>query len=115
MPPYYFCVGGMPPYYFCVGVLAPTAPYSAAYAQLTIHLCMYVYEQFEFIFIAFVTLVNACFDKIITTDSPKSQNPAKSVHLYKYCQLCWQFLSIMLALCSLLLLSYMLKLIITLV
>ena len=40
----------------------------------------YVYKHFEFIFVAFATYLNAYFDKIITTDSPKSHNPVKNVH-----------------------------------
>ena len=32
------------------------------------------------IFVAFATLFNTRFDKIFTTDSPKSHNPVKSVH-----------------------------------
>ena len=46
------------------------------------------------------------FDKIITTDSPKSHNPVKSIYFYKFCQWCCKVLPIMLALCSMLLLSY---------
>ena len=42
--------------------------------------CIYVYEHFEFIFVAFATLVNTYFDKIIAKDSPKSHNPVKSMH-----------------------------------
>ena len=63
----------------------------------------YVYKHFEFIFVAFATLFNTHFDKIITTNSPKSHNPVKNV---QFCQLCWQFLPIMPALCSMLLYSY---------
>ena len=51
---------------------------------------MYVYECFEFIFVAFVTLVNMYYNKIITTDSPKSHNPVKNVHFI-------QIVSVMLA------------------
>ena len=40
----------------------------------------HVYKHFELIFVAFATLFNTRFDKIITTDSPKSHNPVKSVH-----------------------------------
>ena len=50
----------------------------------------YVYEHFEFIFAAFATLVDTYFNKIITTDSPKSHNPLKSVYFI-------QVLSIVLA------------------
>ena len=41
---------------------------------------MYVHKQFEFIFVAFITLVNTYFGKIITTDSPKSHNPVKNMY-----------------------------------
>ena len=38
-----------------------------------IHLCMYVYEHLEFIFVAFVTLISVYrIEKIITADSPES-------------------------------------------
>ena len=60
----------------------------------------YLYEHFEFIFATFATLVDTYFGKVITTDSPKCHNPLKSVYL------CWQYLPIMLALCSMLLLSH---------
>ena len=50
----------------------------------------YVHKQFEFISIAFTTLVNAYFGKIITTDSPKSHNPVKNMYFI-------QILSIVLA------------------
>ena len=53
-------------------------------------LSTYVYKHFEFIFIAFATLVNAYFDKITTIDSPKSHNPVKIMHFI-------QILSILLA------------------
>ena len=41
---------------------------------------MYVYKHFELIFVVFTTLFTTYFDKIITTDLPKSHNPVKSVH-----------------------------------
>ena len=63
---------------------------SSTYVQL---------QHFELIFATFSTLVNAYFDKIITTNSPKSHNPVKNMYFI-------QFLPIMLALCSMLLLSY---------
>ena len=65
---------------------------------------MYI-NSFEFIFVIFATLIDAYFDKIITTDSPKFCNPVKSAFSIKF-QLCWQLLPIMLALCSMLLLSH---------
>ena len=37
----------------------------------------YVYEHFEFIFVASVTLVNTYFDKVIATDPPNSHNAVK--------------------------------------
>ena len=40
---------------------------------------MYVYKHFEFIVVAFGTLVNAYFDEIITTNSPKSHNSVKNM------------------------------------
>ena len=40
----------------------------------------YVHKQFEFNFVAFTTLVNAYFGKIIITDSPKSHNPEKNMY-----------------------------------
>ena len=51
---------------------------------------MYVYKHFELIFVVFTTLFTTYFDKIITTDLPKSHNPVKSVHFI-------QILSIVLA------------------
>ena len=64
---------------------------SSSTVQYTINnLSIYLYQHFEFIFVTFATLVNAYFDKIITTDSPKSNNPVKSVHFT-------QILSIVLA------------------
>ena len=49
-----------------------------------------VYKHVEIILFAFATLVNAHFDKIVTTDSPKSHNPVKNMQcvFYKFCQLC---------------------------
>ena len=47
---------------------------------------VYEHVHFEIIFVAFATLFNTYIyiyiyiDKIITTDSPKSHNPVKSVH-----------------------------------
>ena len=41
---------------------------------------MYINMQFKLIFVAFTTLVNAYFGKIITTDSPKSYNPVKNMY-----------------------------------
>ena len=55
-------------------------------------------KHLEIIFAAFATLVNDFFDKIITTNSPKSHNPVKIICIL-------QFLPIMLLLCSMLLLS----------
>ena len=52
---------------------------------------IYVYKHLEFIFVAFATLVNAHFDKTITTDSPKSYNPVKCVDFINFCQLCCKF------------------------
>ena len=56
-------------------------------------------------FVAFATLINAYFDKIITADSPKSH---QVLILWKFCNslIVLAILPIMLALCSLLLLSY---------
>ena len=51
---------------------------------------MYIAKQFEFIFVPFKTSKNAYFDKIITTDSPKSYTPVKNVYFT-------QILSIVLA------------------
>ena len=58
----------------------------------------YVYWHFQFIFAAFATVVNACFDKIITTDSPKPHNPVKTCILHNFvssagnfCLLCWHY------------------------
>ena len=51
-------------------------------------------------------MANAYFDKIITTDSPKPHNLVKTCILYKFYHLYLQLLSIMLALCLMLLLSY---------
>ena len=69
---------------------------------------MYVYKHFEFILADFATQsIHKFFYKIITSDSPKSDNPVKSVQFYtNFYQLCWQFLPIMLELCSTVLLSY---------
>ena len=65
--------------------------YSSSSVQYTIsNSSAYVYEHFKFMFVAFATLVNAYFDNIITTVSPKSHNPVKSVHVI-------QILSIVLA------------------
>ena len=41
---------------------------------------MHVCKHFEFILVAFATLVNAYSDKIITTNSPKSHNSEKNMH-----------------------------------
>ena len=65
---------------------------------------MHVYKHFEFIFVAFATLFSTHFDKIITTDSPKSHNSYAFYTIFY--QLYWQCLPIMLALRSILLLSY---------
>ena len=70
---------------------------------------MYVHKQFEFIFVAFTTLVNGYFDKIIATDSPKSHNPMKNMHFIPIFSIVQALLPIMLALCSILLLSYYVK------
>ena len=48
---------------------------------------MYVYKHFELIFVVFTTLFTTYFDKIITTDLPKSHNPVKSVHFIQIYQL----------------------------
>ena len=47
----------------------------------------YVYKHWIY-FYCICTLFNKHFDKIITTDSPKSHNPVKSVH---FIQLYWHF------------------------
>ena len=66
---------------------------------------IYEYEHFKFLFVAFATSVNQCiFDKIIIADSSKAHNLAFYTNLVN--QLCWQFLSIMLALCSMFLPPY---------
>ena len=69
---------------------------------------MYVYKHFKFIFVAFVTLVNIhnYFDNIITTDLPSLIVLRKVCILCKFCQLCWQYLPIILALSSMLLPLY---------
>ena len=50
--------------------------------------------------------MNTCFDKIITADSPKFQNPVKSVHFIQILSTVLTILPIMLELCWMLLLSY---------
>ena len=41
---------------------------------------MYVNKHFEFIFVAFGTLINAYLDEIITTNTPKSHDPVKNMY-----------------------------------
>ena len=66
---------------------------------------MYIYKHFEFIFVAFATMVNTYFDKIITTDLPKSHNPVISVHYINFIN-CFAIFAYYVALYSMLLLSY---------
>ena len=68
---------------------------------------MYVYKHFEFILFHFATLINAL--ESLPLISPKSHQAlilGKICILYKFYQLCWEFLPIMLELCSLLLLCF---------
>ena len=59
---------------------------------------IHVYKRFEFISVAFATLVNTHFDKILSKDSPKSHNPV-NVYIYtnfvncagNFCVLCWHY------------------------
>ena len=58
----------------------------------------YVYKHFEFIFVVFATLVTTYFDKIITTDLPKSQFCEKCAFYINFvncsgnfCLLCWHY------------------------
>ena len=62
----------------------------------------HVYKHFELIFVALAI-------HILTISLPQIHPISQSYEvciLYKFCQLCWQLLPIMLALCSMLLLSY---------
>ena len=56
-------------------------------------------------FVAFATLFNTHFDKIIIADSPNSHNLVKSVHFIQILSIVLAILPIMLALSSMLLLS----------
>ena len=77
--------------YFNYKIMSISSVSSSSTVQHTINnSSIYLYENFEFIFVAFATLFNTHFDKIIATDSPKSHNPVKSVHFI-------QILSIVLA------------------
>ena len=72
--------------------------------QLTIHLLIYKY--FEFIFVAFATFSIHILTKLLPQIHPNLTILWKVCILYKFCQMCWQFLPIMLLFCSLLLVSY---------
>ena len=72
---------------------------SSSVVQYTIKISStYVYKHFELIFVAFATLFNTHYDKIITTDSPKPHNPVKCACYTNCvncagncCLLCWHY------------------------
>ena len=58
---------------------------SSIVQHTTNNLSTHVYKHFEFIFVAFLPLVNTYFDrKIIATDSSKFHNPVKCTFYTKF-------------------------------
>ena len=67
---------------------------------------MYTYQHFEFPIIALFNLVNTYLTKSLPHINPNLAILGKTCILYNFFPLCWQILSIMLALCSMLLPPY---------
>ena len=54
----------------------------------------YVYKHFKFNFVAFITLVNAYFGKIISTDSSKSHKSCVKMYFMQILSIVWAILPI---------------------